>query len=59
MSVSRAAIINVSAVLGSIGQNNVGRNYGYRMSKVFFVFGKFDPTITEFQVLSLGGLTKP
>jgi len=33
MSVSRAAVVNMSSILGSIEVNNIGRNYGYRMSK--------------------------
>lgn len=33
MGVSRAAVVNMSSILGSIEENNMGRNYGYRMSK--------------------------
>ena len=33
MGVFRSAIVNMSSILGSINDNNIGRNYAYRMSK--------------------------
>ena len=37
MGVGKAAIINMSSILGSIGLNKEGAMYGYRVSKVNIV----------------------